>query len=107
MKDILREWQGFKRKLLNPQEVKKAKDYLKGSITLTIENVHNVASILSTQTLLDTKFELPAQYFEKINKVTAHDLRRVAQDLLRPQNLNLVIVGPHKNKVSFQRLLTI
>lgn len=104
---ILNEWKKFKTKPVTPQDIKKAKSYIVGKVALLLENVHDVADSLAFQGLLKNKIETPEQYFKKIKQVTSRDLQKVAQDLLKPQNLNLAIIGPHKNKVSLQRLLTV
>jgi len=37
--------------------------------------------------------------------VTAEDIQRVAKDIFRPENLNLALIGPFKDKAKFERLL--
>lgn len=105
IKSVLKEWQKLKIKPLAPQDIKKAKSYINGTLALQLENVHNVADYLAFQELLKRKIETPEQYLKKIKQVAPRDLQKVAQDLLNPQSLNLVIIGPHKNKQKLQKLL--
>ena len=102
---ILDEWKKFKTKPVAPQDIKKAKSYIAGKFALRLENVHNVADYLVFQELLKKKIETPEQYLKKIKEVTSRELQKVAQDLLKPQSLNLTLIGPHKNKQKLQKLL--
>jgi len=102
---ILNEWRKLKIELLSEKEIKKAKGYINGKIALELENVHNVANNLAFQELLKRKIETPEQYLKRIKQVTARDLQKVAQDLLKPRFLNLALIGPHKNKEKLQKLL--
>jgi len=57
------------------------------------------------QELLRQKIETPDQYLAKIKQVTARDVQKVAEDLLKTQSLNLALIGPYKNKERLQKLL--
>jgi predicted Zn-dependent peptidase len=103
---ILNEWKKFKIKLVDIKDIKKAKRYITGKLALGLENVHNVASYFGFEELLKRKIETPDQYLKKIKQVTSRDLQKVAQDLLKPQSLNLTLIGPHKNKEKLQKLLS-
>jgi len=103
---ILKEWSKLKTEVINLKEIKKAKDNIRGRVALAIEDVHSLAYIYAKQLLLEDKIETPEQYLKKIKQVTSRDLQKVAQDLLKPQSLNLTLIGPHKNKEKLQKLLS-
>ncbi|MFA5360655.1 MAG: pitrilysin family protein [Candidatus Paceibacterota bacterium] len=105
IKAILKEWEKFKTKLIGSKELKKAKSFIRGRCALSLENVHDVGEIIAFQELLQNQIESPEQYLRKIKKVTSRDIQKVAQDLLKPQSLNLALIGPHKNKEKLQKLL--
>ncbi|MGB9726645.1 MAG: M16 family metallopeptidase [Minisyncoccia bacterium] len=107
LKEILKEWKKLKKEYLIKDNLKKAKDYIKGKIALQTENVHNVASIFASQLLLENRIETLKEYLAKINKVTLKDLSVVANELLKTQNLNLALIGPFKNKERLLKLLKI
>jgi len=102
---VLNEWKKFKTKSISIKDIKKAKNYITGKVALSLEDVHNVADSLAFQELLKHKIETPNQYLEKIKQVTARDLQKVAQDLIKSQSLNLTLIGPHKNKQKLEKLL--
>lgn len=102
---ILEEWKNFKTKPVDIKDIKKAKSYITGKLALKLENVHNVASSFALLELLKQKIETPDQYLRKIKQVTARDIQKVAEDLLKSKFLNLALIGPHKNKQRLQKLL--
>jgi predicted Zn-dependent peptidase len=102
---VLNEWKKFKTKSISIKDIKKAKKYITGKVALSLEDVHNVADSLAFQELLKHKIETPDQYLKKIKQVTARDLQKTAQDLIKSQSLNLTLIGPHKNKQKLEKLL--
>ena len=42
--------------------------------------------------------------YAKINKVSAADVLKAAKDIFRPENLNLALVGPFKDKELFEKI---
>ena len=102
---VLNEWKKFKMKPVDIKDLKKAKVYITGKFALGLENVHNVADNFAMQELLRQKIETPDQYLAKIKQVTTRDVQKVAEDLLKTQSLNLVLIGPCKNKERLQKLL--
>ena len=102
---VLNEWKKFKTKLVDIKDIKKAKSYITGKVALGLENVHNVANSFAFQELLKKKIETPEQYLKKIKQVTAQDVQKVAEDLLKSKFLNLALIGPYKNKQKLQKLL--
>jgi predicted Zn-dependent peptidase len=102
---VLEEWKKFKTKSVDIKDIKKAKSYITGKLALRLENVHNVARSFAFQELLKQKIETPDEYLKKIKQVTARDIQKVAEDLLKTQSLNLALIGPYKNKQKLQKLL--
>lgn len=102
---ILNEWKKFKTKPFSLKDIKKAQNYIIGKLSLFLEDVHNMADYIAFQELLRRKIETPNEYFKKIKQVSPYDLQRVAQDLLKPQFLNLALIGPYKNKEKLEKLL--
>ncbi len=103
---VLEEWKKFKTKPVDIKDIKKAKSYITGKLALGLENVHNVAINFAFQELLKRKIETPGEYLKKIKQITAYDIQKVAKDLLKPQSLNLALIGPYKNQQKLERLLS-
>jgi predicted Zn-dependent peptidase len=104
---ILEEYRSFKDKLITKEELKKAKDYTKGSMSLQLEPSDAQTFFYAEQELLKKEILKPEQIFKKIDEVSANDIKKVAQDIFRPEKLNLALIGPFKEKEKFTKLLKI
>jgi predicted Zn-dependent peptidase len=102
---ILREYKNISQKKVPPAELKKAKDYIKGKMTLHLESSDALASFYAGQELLEKKILTPKEVWAKIDRVSANDLLRVARDIFKPEKLNLALIGPFDKKEKFQKLL--
>jgi len=102
---ILKEYKKISEKSVPTTELKKAKDYIKGKMTLQLEASDIQTSFYGIQELLENKVLTPKEIYAKIDKVSARDLLKVARDIFQPQKLNLSLIGPFKDKTKFQKLL--
>jgi len=107
IKSTLKEYRKIKEKKVSLKELKKAKEYLKGSLALSLETSDARASFYAGQELLTGKILTPEEKFAKIDEVTPTAIQKLAQDIFRPEKLNLALIGPHKNQKKFQALLKI
>lgn len=78
---------------VSPSELKKVKDYLAGTLYLSLESSDERAEYAGYQEILQRKFETPSEVIAKLNRVSAGDLKRVARSIFRNDRLNLAIVG--------------
>ncbi len=105
IKTVLSEYKKISKQLVNPAELKKAKDYLQGKTILQLESTDNVINWYLRQEVLNREVVAPAEYFKKINSITASDIKRVAQEIFQAQNLNLAIIGQDIDEKKFKKLL--
>jgi predicted Zn-dependent peptidase len=105
IKITLDEFEKLKTKKVGAKELKKAKEFLKGRMILMLEDSYAVASRYAAQVLLEKKIRTPEEAMRLIDKVTTNDIQRVAKAVFKPQNLNLAIIGPYKEKSRFKKLL--
>lgn len=107
LKVILREYQKIKEKEVSPEELKKAKENIKGKLYLGLETSDAWASFLASQEVLQKKISLPAKECAMIDKVSSKDVLKLAQEIFRPEKLNLALIGPFKQKKEFERILRV
>ena len=107
IKEILKEFKQVKTKGITTEELKRTKNQIKGQLLLSLEDSENIAGWFTKQELLENKILTPEQKIKKIENVKLLDIKRVANDLLKTEKLNLALVGPYKNKQKFQSLLKI
>lgn len=105
IKIILDEFKKVKEEKISAEEIKRAKDYIKGRMNIALESSDAVASFVANQEISSGKILTPKEKFAKTNKVTADDLQRVANDIFVDNKLNLALIGPFKNKKAFEKIL--
>ena len=107
LRTILAEFRKIKRTRISAAELKKAKSYMKGNMTLALETSDAVAENVATSLINLGRVRTLEEIIKGIDKVTPADIQRVAYDLLRTEKLNLAIIGPHLNKNDFSSLLRV
>lgn len=105
MTAILKEYKAMKNRKIEKAEIQKAKEYLKGILTLKLESSDAQASFYGMQELLENKVLTPEQVFSKIDEVGVDDVQELAKEIFQPEKLNLALIGPFKDKTKFQQLL--
>ena len=105
IKIILDEFKKVKEEKISAEEIKRAKDYIKGRTNIALESSDAVASFVANQEIDTGKILTPQEKFTKIDMVTADDLQRVANDIFVDNKLNLALIGPFKNKKVFEKIL--
>lgn len=105
---ILEQYHGIKNSELRIQndELKKAKEYLKGHLVLELEDSRSVASYYASRELLEEKIENPDELLKKIDFVTVEQIEDVAKTFFVPQALNLAVIGDFEDRQRFEKLLS-
>jgi len=98
VKLILEEYKSFKNKKITEKELQKAKDYLKGTTSLSLDSSDNQASFYGFQELLEGGIVALEEKFKKIDKVTINDIKRVSEDIFVKEKLNLAAIGPFEER---------
>jgi predicted Zn-dependent peptidase len=97
------EWGRFCAEPVPPEELTKAKELIKGSLLLSMEDTHAVAGWYGRQEALKYPLMSVDEVAAAIDAVSAHDVMRVARDLFRNEWLNLAVVGPFRAEGKFAR----
>lgn len=105
LKAILKEFKDLASNGPTVEELKRAKEYFKGNFKLAMESSTYLSSWYSKQVLLAKSIVFPKEKIKKINQVTAKRIQQTAKELFFDQKLNLVLIGPFKQKQSFLRSL--
>ncbi len=86
-------------------ELQRAKDYLKGRITLSLEDSEERAHFLGKQALLYPQIRDTKSYFAEIDRVTKVNVDAFAKRVLVPEELRLVVIGKKENEDKLLKLL--
>jgi len=104
---ILKEYKELKNKKIAKEELQKAKDNLKGILSLSLESSDVQAAFYAGQELLTEEILSPKEQVSRIDKVTINDILKVANDIFQPDKLNLATIGPFKKKEKLEKLLKV
>ncbi|MFA6278962.1 MAG: pitrilysin family protein [Candidatus Paceibacterota bacterium] len=104
---VLAEFRKIKRENVSAAELKKAKSFIKGTLAISLETSDGVAGDAASSLVTIGKIRKLEESLRNIDRVTAADIKRVANDILRTEKLNLAIIGPHAQKEKFLPLLHI
>jgi predicted Zn-dependent peptidase len=80
--------------LVPPDELRRAKDHLKGSLMLSLENTSSRMAHLARQELYFGRHVTLDETLRDIEAVTSEDVQRIAVDLFRDSGLVATVVGP-------------
>jgi predicted Zn-dependent peptidase len=105
VKVIMAEYKKIKTTLVSAEELKRAKDLIRGRTVIGFESSDNVANWYAQKAVLKENLSTPEEYFARLAKVKAEDIRRVAKDIFRSDKLNLAIIGPFQQEEEFEALL--
>lgn len=104
---ILNEYRKISQKKVPLEELKKAKENIKGKLALSLESSDAKAFFYAGQEILENRILKLEEIFKKIDKVTQNDILKVARDIFRPEKLNFALIGPFEDKTKFEKLLKI
>ncbi len=108
VKDVIRaglkEFQKLTKEKVTKEELNRAKDNLVGHLFLSLETSDEIGYYYGGQEVMGMKLENPYDLVKKIKAVTAEDIQKVAKKIIRPEGLNLAVIGPYKN-ISFRDIL--
>ena len=90
----LAELRELREHLVPAEELRRAKDHLKGSLMLSLENTSSRMAHLARQELYFGRHLSLDDTLQSIEEVTAVDVRRIATDLFRDSGLVATVVGP-------------
>jgi len=95
IKIIIKELEQLVSRKAGPEEIKRAKEFIKGKLILKLEDGAQLVQWLATQLLLKNKVETLGEQIKKIERVTAAEIQQAASDVIRHSRLNLGMIGPY------------
>ena len=86
-------------------ELDKTKSFAKGRFVLQLESPQGLIMFGLRREVLEGKTPDPEEILAELDKVTADDLARVAQDVIGGRGANLAVIGPFDDAERFEQLL--
>lgn len=106
IKEILKEFNRLKTEPVPSEELARAKSHMIGNLLLGLEGSDALAVFYGTQEVLAKKITTTDELIEKVNKVSAEEVRSLAKEFFTDSKLNLAIIGPYEDKEQFAKILT-
>ncbi len=83
----------LKADVISAAELQRNKDQLKTSLMLALESSSARMSALASQEMIWGEFITPDEVIEHINKVTAEDVQRLANEIFQPERFAVTVLG--------------
>ena len=90
---IIKEFRELKENLVPAEELRRAKDNLKGSFMLGLESTSSRMGNLARQDLYFQRFFTLDEMLESIEAVSAEQVRDIAREFFNPKNITLAVLG--------------
>ncbi|PWU08955.1 MAG: peptidase M16 [Verrucomicrobia bacterium] len=87
------------------EELRRAKDYVVGQLDLGLESTDARMNWLGDQLLGYGRIFSPGEVKRRLRQVTAGQIRALANELFRPERLNLAMVSPLKSAGTLERVM--
>lgn len=86
-------------------ELRKAKEMIRGRLAIRSESTNFLAEFFGTNFVLDREIETFDEILKNIDKVSLDDVQNVAKEVLQKNRFNLQLIGPFKDKDPFVKIL--
>jgi len=93
VESIVNEFRDLKETLVGDEELRRAKDHLKGSLMLSLESTSSRMSNLARQEMYFGKFFSLDELVENIESVSAGYVQQIARTFFDPKQIALTVLG--------------
>src|SRR5579884_2541729 len=90
---VVEELRALKQDVITEEELRRAKDHLKGSLMLSLESTSSRMSNLARQELYFDRFMSLDEMLEMIEAVTREEVQMIAQEFFRTESIALAMLG--------------
>ncbi|MBZ5584047.1 MAG: insulinase family protein [Acidobacteriia bacterium] len=97
VQSIMNEFRALKEQRIPAEELRRAKDHLKGSLMLSLESTMSRMSNLARQEMYFSRFFTLDELVESIESVSEGDVQRVALTFFDPKQIALTVLGNLEN----------
>lgn len=102
---ILEEYVKIRDTGVPPSELRKARDFVKGTTLIGLESSSALAMFIGGEEILMAKPLTVEEVFAKLDAVTPEDIQQVARDIIKHEGLNVALLGPGHDRERVEKLL--
>lgn len=105
-KKIVENFQKIKKEGVIKEELSRAKEYFRGQMAISLESSDEMAVFYGEQEIFKEKILTPEEVLKKFLSVDLENISAAANEIFIPSKINLVAIGPQKNKEIYQKILS-
>ncbi|MFZ0037884.1 MAG: pitrilysin family protein [Candidatus Acidiferrales bacterium] len=94
IQSVLAEFRSLKEQLVSEEELRRAKDHLKGALLLSLESTGSRMGHIARHYLYFGRFFSIDEMISQLESVTREDIQNVAQEFFRPGRIAATVLGP-------------
>lgn len=102
---IIEQYEMIVRDGISEEELQKAKSYFKGKMILRLEDSEEFSHLIAKYELLLGGVKSPDEIMAEVDKVTVADITRVCQEVLKPEEMRMALIGPYEDEAKFEAML--
>ncbi len=99
LNEIVEEMNRMRNELVNDETLTLTRNFMTGSFARALEHPRTIAQFALNIELFDLPKDYYATYLENLNKVTAEDVKQMANKYLLPENMYIIVAG-NKHEVA-------
>jgi predicted Zn-dependent peptidase len=93
LRSVAEEFRNLKQQPVTKEELRRAKDHLKGSLLLSLESTNVRMSNLAREEIYFGRFFTLDEVLRATESVTPEHVQEIAQELLRPEQIGVTVLG--------------
>jgi predicted Zn-dependent peptidase len=93
LRSVAEEFRNLKQQPVTKEELRRAKDHLKGSLLLSLESTNVRMSNLAREEIYFGRFFTLDEVLRATESVTREHVQEIAQELLRPEQIGVTVLG--------------
>ncbi|MCL4524492.1 MAG: insulinase family protein [Acidobacteria bacterium] len=93
VRSVTGEFASLKEQPVSDEELRRAKDHLKGSLMLSLESTSSRMSNLARQEMYFGKFFTLDEIIDSVEKVTREEITDIAREFFRPEHISVTVLG--------------
>ncbi len=90
---VTEEFRNLKHQPVTEEELRRAKDNLKGSLVLSLESTGARMSNLARQEMYFGRFFTPDELLDSLERVTREEVQQIAQEFFQPEQIGVTVLG--------------
>lgn len=107
IREILKQMKRMTETSVSADEMRRAKDHMRGRMMLAFEDSETQAEWYARQWTFQGTVLTPEEKMKQIEKVTTRELRSLARSIFQPSRMAMAVIGPLDSERALQKLIRV